>query len=143
MTGGLAQIEGYLTKLLACRSELSSLMISAPGEEMTLAFYRRGLRGLEALILIASDAALERAVRGFFRRQQLEPTRTYPIPKGEGWGLGWGLLYPMPSLLQEVSQVTGDLFRAIDCAEADLHFRFYQVAPPIQAKTPPPAAPRG
>jgi hypothetical protein len=127
---GTAQIESFLTRLLACRSELSSLMISSPGDELTMAFYRRGGHRWQALVLIASDAALERAVRDYFNRRHLEPSRAYPIPKGEGRGLSWGLVYPLPGLLQEVAQLTGELFRATLGQEPDLHFRFYEVAPP-------------
>lgn len=127
-TGGVAQVERHLSRLFESRSELSTLMISSAAEELTLMFYLRGTGRVFVLILIASEARLERAVRRFFEKRGVPPVQCYPIPKQQGGGLGWGLVFPMPSLTAEAALVTSELFRNAGVAGegADFHFRYYQ-----------------
>jgi hypothetical protein len=127
-TAGVAQVEAYLTKLCASRSELSTLMISSAAEDLTALFYRRGSDRMFVLILTASQTGLEQAVREFFARRGISPLQSYPIPRQEGGGLGCGLVFPLPALVAEASRVTGELLRVVCQEEApDFHFRYYHV----------------
>ena len=132
-TGSLAQVERHLRRFFEARSELSTLMISSAAEDLTLMFYLRGLRQVFVLILLGSDAQLERTVRQFYGRRGIQPRQRYPIPRQEGGGLGWGLVFPMPSLLVEVAEVTGELLRVAGGGpDADFHFRYYQPVAPAR-----------
>jgi len=129
--GGLRQVAGFLARLFESRSELSTLMISSAAEDLTAMFYLRGSSRVFVLILIAQNASLERAVRGFYHEHGIEPVQAYPIPKQEGGGLGWGLVFPMPSVPIETAQLTHDLFRTISAEgeQAEFQFRYYQPVP--------------
>src|SRR6185503_671375 len=97
-------------------------------------FYLRGPRQIFVLILLGSDAQLERDVRRFYGKRGIQLRQSYPIPKAEGGGLGLGLVFPMPSLLVEVAEVTGELLRAVSgVADPDFHFRYYQPGAPARA----------
>jgi hypothetical protein len=130
-SGGLHQVAGFLARLFESRSELSTLMISSAAEDLTAMFYLRGAERVFVLILIANNPKLERAVRSFYRERGILPVRSYPIPKQEGGGLGWGLVFPMPSLPIETVRLTSDLLRTTSSAgeEAELRFRYYQPVP--------------
>jgi hypothetical protein len=126
--GGVRQVATYLGRLFESRSELATLMISSADENLTAMFYLRGGGQVFVLILIASDPALEAAVRSFYAKRGIQPVQTYPIPKQEGGGLGWGLVFPMPSLSIETAHLTGELLSHLSSAgqEVELHFRYYQ-----------------
>jgi hypothetical protein len=84
--GGVRQVATYLGRLFESRSELATLMISSADENLTAMFYLRGGGQAFVLILIASDPALEAAVRGFYAKRGIQPVQTYPIPNKRAAG---------------------------------------------------------
>ena len=110
-SGGLTQLEHYLSILLGSRSEVFTLTLSCRNEPFALVLYRSQIR--LAIVLLAKDAEQERAIRAFFDQHRLQPLQECSLPDVGEQGSAQGMLFCLPFDPEQATRLTTDLLRTV------------------------------
>jgi hypothetical protein len=108
---GFAHIESYVSRLLQSSASYTSLIITAPEQNIAGILWRRGgVPGFALLFQGRSEAERERAVRQLFGERKLSTAHDYLAGDGTTRCIG----YFLPPDVQFISGLTKDVLRQIN-----------------------------
>ena len=130
-SGGIAQIERYVVRVLASAVKFAALTISSLDEQVVAGLYRHPDENAFDLMLfvLRKDKELEQSIREFFRQREIEHTLDYLCSGVEANHMR-GLKYPLPSDSKQVAMLLADLLTnvyGLD-AGAGLAFAYHKTA---------------
>jgi hypothetical protein len=131
-SGGVAQIERYVTRLLVSAAKFAALTVSSLDEQVAAGLYRHPDEKAFDLMLfvLRKDQEREQSIREFFRRRGIEHTLDYLCSGGLDPNYMRGLKYPLPSDSKQVAVLLADLLTnvyGLD-AGAGLAFAYHETA---------------
>ena len=107
---GFAHIESYVSRLLQSSASYTSLIITAPHQNIAGILWRRGgVPGFTLWVQGRSEAERERAVRQLFGERKLSTAHDYLAGDGTTRCLG----YFLPPDVQFISRLTKDVLQQI------------------------------
>ena len=130
-SGGIAQIERYVMRLLVSSAKFAALTVSSLDVQVVAGLYRHPDENAFDLMLfvLRKDKELEQSIREFFRRRGIEHTLDY-LCSGVERNYMRGLKYPLPSDSKQVAVLLADLLTTVYGldAEAGLAFVYHETA---------------
>jgi hypothetical protein len=131
-SGGIAQIERYVIRILLSVARFTALIVSSLDEQVVLGLYRHPDENAfdVMLFVLRKDEELEQSIRKFFGRRGIEHTLDYLCSGGLDSNYLRGLKYPLPSDAKEVAALLADLLTEVHRldAEAGLAFAYHETA---------------
>jgi hypothetical protein len=124
--GGFSEIRKSVAKVVESKSEVISLLMSTPDEQLTVGVARQG-NTVEAFVIVPHGEDREKALRAFYQRHGLEVS-----PDSFGHCLYHDTLPLEP---EAISDIAIELFREV-CGldeKAEVHFCYYEL--PLQSGT--------
>jgi hypothetical protein len=114
-SGGIAQIERYVTRILVSAAKFAALIVSSLDERVVIGLYRHPDENAFDLMLfvLRKDKELEQSIREFFGRCGIEHTLDYLCSGGLDLNYMRGLKYPLPSDPKQVAQLLADLLTKV------------------------------
>jgi hypothetical protein len=111
---GLAQIEGYVSRVLRSSARFTSLIVTTPDHQMAISLRQRdGIPELGLTVEWRSEPERERAIRQFFAERGLSAARDYLGGNGGVPDAIRLLDYCLPPDLHFITAVTKDVLRQI------------------------------
>ncbi len=131
-SGGIAQIERYVIRILVSAAKFAGLAISSLDEQVVLGLYRHPDEKAFDLMLfvLRKDEELVQSIREFFAEHGIEHTLDYLCSGGLDPNYMRGLKYLLPSDATQVAALLADLLRKVYGldAGAGLSFAFHETA---------------
>ena len=126
-SAGLAQVERYVSIVIASRAELFTLSVAAHGFQFPVTLYRSRIEQMFAIVLVLKEAHQERAVRTYFEQQGLDAI--YDQSDVDTPDATRCLAFPLPVDVARATSVTIELLRRVYglSEEAGLDFRYYEM----------------
>ena len=132
-TGGLSDINKYVTMVFESRARSFILMVTPPDEQFTVDVDRMEDGMMGAYVLVQSGTDQETAVRAFFAQHGLQIPEDSGTPPMSVPGVPVQTtcdISPMPSEAPLLSQLVSDLLRVVLGLSDDsqLCFRYYEIS---------------
>jgi len=130
-TAGLGQIGRYVSMLLGSPAKLIVLRVTYRNDRDPVVLHRSESANSFAIILHASDAHREQAIRAFFAQQGIQPFQDCPTSEAGRPEEGRSLIYPLPLDASRATNLTAELLRGVYGLSdvAGLDFRYYELKP--------------
>ncbi len=129
-SGGIGQIERYVTRILVSPAKFAALIMSSLDKQVVTGLYRHPCADTFDVVLFVrrNDEALEQAIRGFFKERGIDHTLDYLCSGGVEPNYMRALKYPLPSDAKQTAGLLADLLKGVFAldAEAGLAFAYHE-----------------